>query len=133
MSNEYKRKNKNALLLLTFTLEDDILPHICNITTAIDVWTKLKNLYETSNDLRILLLRNKLTSLKLNGSDCIIDHIQKLQEPKNELSATDKGIKDKEFITIMFNSLPDEYQKLVTSFCASSRNETPTLEEVVLL
>jgi hypothetical protein len=31
----------------------------------------------------------------------------------------------------LFNSLPDEYQHFVTSFCISSRNETPTFEEVV--
>jgi hypothetical protein len=49
--NDYKWKNKNALLLLTIALEDDILPHIHGITTAVEVWTKLRNLYETSNEL----------------------------------------------------------------------------------
>lgn len=95
MSNDYKKKNKNALLLLTFSLEDDILPRIRSITTVVDVQTKLKNLYETSNELRILLLRNKLTSLRMNGSDSITDHMQKIQELKNELSAIDSDIKDK--------------------------------------
>lgn len=47
MTNDYKWKNKSALLLLTFALEDDLLPHICSITNAIDVWKKLKNLCET--------------------------------------------------------------------------------------
>jgi hypothetical protein len=82
MSNDYKKKNKNALLLLTFALEDDILPHIRGITTVVEVWTKLKNLYETSNELQILLLRNKLTSLKMVASDSITNHVQKLQELK---------------------------------------------------
>jgi hypothetical protein len=46
MTNDYKQKSKNALLLLTFALEDDLLPHICGITNAIGVWKKVKNLYD---------------------------------------------------------------------------------------
>jgi hypothetical protein len=88
MSNDYKKKNKNVLLL-TSSLEDDILSHICGITTAVEVWTKLKNLYETSNELQILLLRNKSTNFKMVASDSITDHVQKLQELKNELSTID--------------------------------------------
>jgi hypothetical protein len=78
MTNDYNRKNKIALLLLTFALEDDLLPHIHGITNALDVWMKLKNLYETSNELRILLLRNKLTNLKMEASNFVTDHVQKL-------------------------------------------------------
>jgi hypothetical protein len=37
VTNVYKQKNKNALLLLTFALEDDLLPCILNITIVIDV------------------------------------------------------------------------------------------------
>jgi len=96
-----KKKNKNALLLITFALEDVIHLHIHGITTIVEVWTKLKNLYETSNELQILLLRNKLTNFKMVASDSITDHVQKLQELKNELSTIDTNIKDKEFITIM--------------------------------
>lgn len=67
----------------------------------------------------------------MKGLDSITDHVQKLQELKNELSTTDLDIKDKEFITIFFNSLLDEYQNFATSFCVSSWHETPTFEEVV--
>jgi hypothetical protein len=52
-------------------------------------------------------------------------------ELKNKLSMIDIDIKYKEFITILFNSLPDVYQNFVTSFCVSSRNQVPTFEEVV--
>ena len=64
------------------------------------------------------------------ASDSIINHVQKLQKLKTKLSMIDINIKDKEFITILFNSLPDEYQHFVTSFCISSQNETTTFEEV---
>jgi hypothetical protein len=51
MTNDYKKKNKKSLLFLTFALEDDLLPHIQGIANAIDIWKKLKNLYESSNEL----------------------------------------------------------------------------------
>ena len=68
MSNYYTKKSKIALLILTFSLEDDSVHHFHNIKTTFDVWMKLKCLYETSNEIGILLLRNKLTSLKMESS-----------------------------------------------------------------
>jgi len=113
MPNDYKKKTKIALL--TFSLEDEILPHIHGLTNVIDVWKKLKNLYETSNEFHIVLLTNKLTSLKIAASNSITDHVQKLQELKPKLLAIDSKIKEKEFITILFNSLLDVYRNFVTS------------------
>lgn len=65
--------------------------------------------------------------------DSVTDHVQKLQELRNELSMIDTDIKDKEFITVLFNSLPDVYQNFVTSFCVPSRNQVPMFEEAVRL
>ena len=76
MPNEYKRKNKNSLL--SFGFEDDILPHSRGLTNVIDVWKKLKNLYETSNKPWILLLQKNLTSLKMGSSYSITNDVQKL-------------------------------------------------------
>ena len=51
MSNYYTKKSKIALLILTFSLEDDSVHHFHNIKTTFDVWMKLKSLNEISNQL----------------------------------------------------------------------------------
>lgn len=77
--------------LVILSLEDDILPHFQGLTNATDVWNKLKHLHKTSNELHILLLRNKLTILKMVAIDSITNHVHKLQKLKNEsLSTTTK-------------------------------------------
>jgi hypothetical protein len=92
---------------------------------------EFKNLYETSNEIRILFLPSKLTNLKMAELDSVIEHVQKLQKLKNELLAIDTKINDTKFIAILFYSLPDLYQNSVTSFCIFSQHELPTFEDTV--
>ena len=57
----------------------------------------------------------------MGASDPVTNHVQKLDELKNELSTTDTYIKDKEFIAIVLNSLLDSYQNIVMSFFVFSK------------
>ena len=66
----------------------------------------------------------------MGASYSVKDHVQKLQELKNEISMIDIYVKDKEFITIMHNSLPDVFYNFVMPFFVSSQYEVPTLKKL---
>ena len=54
-----KRENKEKFILKMF-VKDNIIPHIRDGKSSIEIWTTLKNLYQTQNTNRILSLKGKL-------------------------------------------------------------------------
>jgi len=101
---------------------DEILPHIRGIINAHEIWQKLKSLYETTDELRVLLLSNELVALKMIKSDSVPSHITKMQELKDQLQAIGYNVEEKNLVTRLLSSLPKSYSNFVTSLSVSSRD-----------
>eukprot|EP01018_Ginkgo_biloba_P028097 Gb_35584 [translate_table: standard] len=84
-----KRENK-AKVLLRMSIKDSIIPHIREAQTSAEMWTMLKDLYETSNTNHILFLKTKL----LGG--CI-------KEVKDKLGHIGETVSSTDLVTITLN------------------------------
>ena len=58
-----------AKMLIQMSVKENIIPHIRNCKTSKDTWDKLKGLYETSDANRILFLKIKLLSIKMDVNE----------------------------------------------------------------
>ena len=54
-----------AKVMLRMSVKDNIFPHIRDYKTYKETWEILKGLYETTNSNRILFLKTKLLSMKM--------------------------------------------------------------------
>eukprot|EP01018_Ginkgo_biloba_P025229 Gb_04039 [translate_table: standard] len=106
-------------------------PTLRGIDNAHEAWEKLKSLYETNNEIRVLLLKNELQGLKMSESDGVTNHVTRMQELKDQLLSIDQKIDDKELVTMLLNNLPRSYNTFVTSLYVSSRTAIPSFGEVV--
>lgn len=58
------QKNK-ALSLIALSVKDNVIPHICHITEPDVCWNTLKRLYANKTNSRKLMLKRKLSNLKM--------------------------------------------------------------------
>jgi hypothetical protein len=67
------------------SVKDNIIPHIREAKTSAETWTTLKALYETSNTNRILCLKTKLLSIKMDGNESVSSFLGGIKEVKDKL------------------------------------------------
>jgi len=122
-----KRGNKEKVLL-KMSIKDNIIPHIRHCKSSSDIWTTLKNPYQTQNTNHILLLKGKLFSMRMEENEAIAGFIAWVKDQKDRVGDIREKVFDSNLVTITLNKIMDEYQMFIT--CLSVRKETPTFEEL---
>jgi len=92
-----------------------VIPYILDIEDPTICWKKLKNLYATNNNARHMLLRRKLTNLKMKEGTMMSTFLQSVQDPVNQLAGIGEKIPDEEIPEHMLTALPELYEPLVSS------------------
>jgi hypothetical protein len=110
------------------SIKDSIIPHIIEANTSLEMWTMLKELYETSNTNRILFLKTKLLGIRMDGSESVSSFLGCIKEVKDKLGNTGETVSIIDLVTITFNGMLEYYQMFITSLVA--REKPPTFEEL---
>ena len=63
---DWNSQETQAKVLIHMSIKDNIIPHIKSTKMCKDTWDKLKGLYETYDSNRILFLKTKLLSIKMD-------------------------------------------------------------------
>ena len=67
------------------SVKDNIIPHIRYFKTSKDAWNKLKGLYEMSYSNRILYLKTKLLSIKMEVNESITKYLSHIKDLRDNL------------------------------------------------
>jgi len=122
-----KRENK-AKVLLRMSVKDSLIPHIRDCQTSKATWTTLKELYETTNTNRILSLKSKLLSVKMESNESVCTFISRIKDLKDKLGDIGEKVPNTDLVTLTLNGMPEEYQMFITGIAA--RATAPTFEEL---
>eukprot|EP00253_Pinus_taeda_P029840 PITA_29840 len=123
----HKKENKGKVLL-KMSIKYNIIPHMKDCKWSSDIWTTLKNLYQTQNTNRILSLKGKLFSMRMEENESVARFIAQVKDQKDNLGDIGEKVSNSDLITITLNEMMDEYQMFITS--VSARKETPAFEEL---
>ena len=63
----FKRKNAKAKRLILDGIKDHVIPHVTGKDHAFDMWIALNNLYQSSNENRKMVLKDKLKATKMKS------------------------------------------------------------------
>ena len=72
-------------VLIRMSVEDNIIPHIRNSKKYKDTWEKLKGLYETYDSNRILFLKTKLLSIKMDVNETMNTYLSRIKYFRDNL------------------------------------------------
>lgn len=124
------QKNK-ALTMIALSVRDHVIPYIVNVKEPDVCWTTLKNLYASSTNSRKLLLRRKLTSLKMEEGGSMTTFLQHLKELINELVCAGETVSDEEIVEHVLMALPESYEGLINTL--TYRTALPTVAELTVI
>jgi hypothetical protein len=110
------------------SIKDNIIPHIRECKTSHETWETLKGLYETTNTNRVLFLKSKLLSIKMEENENISNFLSRIKDLKDKLGDIGENISSTDLVTITLNSMLDEYQMFITGL--ATREKAPTFDEL---
>lgn len=120
---DWERRETKAKVLLRISVKDNIIPHIRDCKTSKETWDMLKGLYETANTNRILFLKTKLLSLKMEANENIRNFISSVKDLSDKLGDIGEKVSNTDLVTIILNGLVQDYQ--IFCFKSCSQRETP--------
>eukprot|EP00253_Pinus_taeda_P021339 PITA_21339 len=125
-----KRENK-VKVLLKISIKDNITPHIRDCISSNEIWTTLKNLYETQNTNHIVSLKGKLFYVRMEENESAARFITQIMDLKEKLGDIGEKVSDSYLVTITLNRMMDEYEMFITRL--SARDKAPTFKELIII
>lgn len=105
-------KIKKANARITLSVCPSIYAHIQMATTAEELWTKLKVMFQDSGLVRRIGLLCKLTTIRLETSS-MNDYVTQITETANKLNGIGFPVDDEWLSSILLAGLTDEYKPLI--------------------
>ena len=112
-------------------VKDNIIPHIRDCKSAVDIWSTIKGLYETQNTNRVLALKGKLYALKMNENESVDGFIARIKDLKDKLGSIGEKVSDSDLVTLTLNRMTDEYQTFISGL--SAREKAPSFDELIAI
>ena len=125
----WQRKNEKAQCTISLSVEDNQLVHICNCSSAKEMWRELQKVHERSNLSSKMYLRKKLHKIKLQNNLNMQEYISATLQLVEQLRGVGEEVTDQQVATLLLCGLPDEYETLITALEAREEDEL-TLEYV---
>ena len=114
--------------MLKMSMKDSIIPHIGDYKTSAEIWTTIKNLYQTQNISRIMALKSKLFSMRMDERETTIAFDVRIKDVKDGLGDIGEVVSNSDLISITLSEMCDEFQMFVTGLAA--REKAPTFEDL---
>ena len=115
-----------AKLTLRMSIKDNIILHIRNCTTSKATWDTLKGLYQTTDANRVLFLKPKLLSIKMEANEEVRKFISCIKELSDKLGDIGEVVESSDLVTVTLKGLLLDYKVFISTLAA--RKKTPNFE-----
>jgi len=109
-------------------IKDSIIPHILYCETSKETWDILKGLYEKSNENKVLFLKPKLLSIKMEANESISTFISRIKDLSDKLGDIGEELSSFDLVTITSKGLVKDYKLFISALVA--RPSPPTFGDL---
>lgn len=122
---DWNEKNEQAMATIGLAVEDSQLVHIRKAKTAAEAWKNLENFHVKRTLSTKVSVMRQICGLRLENNGDMEVHIGRLVELFDKLNELqpDKVLDETWLVAIMFSSLSEEYDTLVTALEARSEED----------
>lgn len=114
--NEFLEVDGQARALISLCVEDNQLVHIRNLTSAREIWTKLKEYYERNTLVNKVSIMRRICGMKMSENDDMEKHIGDLTDQFQKLvDLGENQLNDNWKVAITLSSLPPSYDTMITA------------------
>lgn len=114
-------KLSSCKAILSLNVDSSLYIHIQNCTTAIEVWQKLKDLFDDKGLTRKIGLLRSLTQSKLENYKCMQDYINHIVDSRNKLTGIGFEINDDWSVAITLAGLTPKFESMIMNIETSEK------------
>ena len=114
-SDEWSKNDGKVKSIILFSITDSQLVFCRKAKTAYDIWMMLKEHHEKSTLFSKVILLKKICKTAYNGSDSMVDHLNKLRSFFDKLTLIGQNLNDSMIIAFILSSMPESYDSVVMS------------------
>eukprot|EP01018_Ginkgo_biloba_P029169 Gb_05031 [translate_table: standard] len=126
---DWKKRKTKAKVLLRMFVKYTIIPHIRDCKTSTDTWEVLKSLYEMVNTNRVLFLKRKLLSIKMEENENISHYLSRVKDLRDKLGDIGEKVSSSDLVIVTLNGMLHEYQVFITSLAAGEK--APSFDDLI--
>ena len=86
-------------------IKDHVIPHISAKDHAHEMWTALTGLFESSNENRKMVLREKLKSIKMVKGEVCMTYLTRISQVRDELATVGEVVTGPELVRTALNGV----------------------------
>lgn len=124
----WKKKDKKAQALIGLSLSDELLENVREVTTAKEMWLKIRDVFERHTLLNKLSARRKFYTATKQDSETILQFANRIGYLASTLKSMGITVDQCEMAMALLNGLPEEYDPLISALDAVSSTEDETLK-----
>ena len=88
----FNKKDIKSRRIILDAVRDHVIPHISSKTCAFQMWDALTSLFQSSNENRKMVLREKLKSIKMAKGEVVISYLTRISQVRDELTAVEEVV-----------------------------------------
>ena len=115
---EFKKKNIKAKRIILDSVKDHIIPHVAGRDFAFQMWESLSDLYQSSNQNRKMVLREKLRSTKMARGESVTTYVTRVSQVQDELAAVVDTVDNAELIRVALNGFSKSWETFIRGIVA---------------
>ena len=99
------KRDVKARRIILDAVKDHIIPHITGKTHAFQMWNSLTNIYQSSNENRKMVLREKSKNVHMSKGEGMDSYITKITQVRDELAAMGEVVETIEMVRAALNGV----------------------------
>ena len=125
---KFKKKNIKAKRITLDSVKDHIIPYVAGRDFAFHIWESLSNLYQSSNQNRKMVLREKLRSTKMARGESVTTYLTKVSQVRDELAVVGETMDSAKLIRVALNGFSKSWETFIWGIV--SRENMPSWEQL---
>jgi hypothetical protein len=117
----YTKKSIKAKRFILDAIKDHLIPHLTGKTHAYEMWESLTKLYQSTNENRKMVLREKLKSIKMTKAENVVTYLTRLTQVRDELGAVGEAIADSDLVRTALNGVSKQWVVFVEGIVAREK------------
>ena len=101
----FDKRDIKAKRIFLDAIKDHVIPHISGKDHAHQMWTALTNIYQSSNENRKMVLREKPKSIKMNKGENMVSYLTRITQVQDEPGAVGERVLDVGLVRTTLNAV----------------------------
>ena len=114
----FNKKDIKAMRIILDAVKDHVIPHISGKDHAQEMWSALTRLFQSSNENRKMVLREKLKSIKMVKGEVVMTYLTRISQVRDELAAVGVVVPSAELVQTALNGVSQPWAVFVQGLVA---------------